>query len=958
MELRVQAHQSLAAIEGAIVRHWPDLALPGARWKLIGIHESIGSSIYLEDDYEGFMVEANRDLRGVQVPIMFEYQFWNVAQNRFYGILEPRTHANIGRGIGFMFRDIPGHECHAKPCFSNLNGSPLEAFAEYNIHGGDYIVVSGIDTARETVRLIGYWSAYASLQEIPLTQEFSRNTDLAMQTDVIPMEKCQRKAILLQRNMVKVYHDLQKATNVAALRQGTILAIASADGHDPQEVHPIRMTEVQWGIRRSFEFPLLLEALVISDMLEHSWAGTFVEVHRTVFVLSLPSTLNPLDQVILIRPPKVWVPEVSILAEFRVEGIGQDQELHGESEMIMVFINTPTSWDDLLRRLHLDREYGEYDCLVSLNDRVLYKNEQGVHALDGDVVRVWYSMSQRQNDTAINVLIPQQHGPEHEGQGQQSRVNQSPAQDAPTGEAMPQFLPGTLHHTLLWMVWMGNYLVSMWRTCRLRSRRYRQKNLFATSRTRARMKITGMRKGVWMKPWHCLVGLACCAAAFASEGSIRFGEALHPGPSLWIGTANPSRVTGKERQLAELPSGIWGITETHLSGVNQKASIRRIQHEARVHGRELHCVPGAPLPIRARSSTVGTWAGVITLSDCISRSVTCQWPNGEFNLGRAQVVHSCYGPFSVMGATVYGWPKSPTWPNALRDTNVLFDTVVKEIGLSRGGPRYIVGDFNHDLSTLRGWEVLQRAGWKDAQGLAHELWDQDYCMTYRNSSITDHILLSPELVVLVKEVKSWNWFADHLGLGVCIEVPVIKAKQRVWPLPAEIPWESVNYEAWRQADHVIPYEDNLWIDHRVEQWARSYENSFDGYMKTAIGTLPTSCRGRCQRHDPVHREVDCPLIKPSRPGEVQLKTDLVGRAVQRWFQQLRRIQSMVHAKKADKNTPDAVEYRSSLWRAIRKAKGFDGAFEDWWTRRPTQLAGLSNSFPTEPPALDFCNDLL
>lgn len=311
-----------------------------------------------------------------------------------------------------------------------------------------------------------------------------------------------------------------------------------------------------------------------------------------------------------------------------------------------------------------------------------------------------------------------------------------------------------------------------------------------------------------------------------------------------------------------------------------------------------------------------------------------------------------------MGATVYGWPKSPTWPNALGDTNVLFDTVVKEIGLSRGGPRYIVGDFNHDLSTLRGWEVLQRAGWKDAQGLAHELWDQDYCMTYRNSSITNHILLSPELVVLVKEVKSWNWFADHLGLGVCIEVPVIKAKQRVWPLPAEIPWESVNYEAWRQADHVIPYEDNLWIDHRVEQWARSYENSFDGYMKTAIGTLPTSCRGRCQRHDPVHREVDCPLIKPSRPGEVQLKTDLVGRAVQRWFQQLRRIQSMVHAKKADKNTPDAVEYRSSLWRAIRKAKGFDGAFEDWWTRRPTQLAGLSNSFPTEPPALDFCNDLL
>ena len=84
------------------------------------------------------------------------------------------------------------------------------------------------------------------------------------------------------------------------------------------------------------------------------------------------------------------------------------------------------------------------------------------------------------------------------------------------------------------------------------------------------------------------------------------------------------------------------------------------------------------------------------------------------------------------------------------------------------------------------------------------------------------------------------------------------------------------------------------------------ENSFDGFMDTSIGHLPTSCRGRCQQKDPVVRAVDSPLLKPSRPGEVQIKTDFVGRAVHRWFQQLRRLQSMVHAKNADKNTP-AVE---------------------------------------------------
>lgn len=53
-----------------------------------------------------------------------------------------------------------------------------------------------------------------------------------------------------------------------------------------------------------------------------------------------------------------------------------------------------------------------------------------------------------------------------------------------------------------------------------------------------------------------------------------------------------------------------------------------------------------------------------------------------------------------MRATMYGWPKSPTWPNALRDTNLLFDNLVRELGMSRGGPRYILGDFNMTLTHL------------------------------------------------------------------------------------------------------------------------------------------------------------------------------------------------------------------------------------------------------------------
>ena len=293
-------------------------------------------------------------------------------------------------------------------------------------------------------------------------------------------------------------------------------------------------------------------------------------------------------------------------------------------------------------------------------------------------------------------------------------------------------------------------------------------------------------------------------------GAIRFGEASHPGPRFWIGTVNPSGMAGKERQFAELPEGTWGVTETHLSGVNQKATIRKIQHEARISGRTLQCAPGAPLPIRARSSYSGTWSGVLTLSDWTLRSVKCMWPHGEHNLGRAQVVQCSYGPFCMTGATIYGWPKSPTWPNALRDTNSLFDTVVQEIGMSRGGPRYILGDFNHDLDALRGWEVLQRAGWRDVQQLAHELWGQDYCMTYRDSSITDHVLISPELIPLLVEVRCWNWFADHMGLGACLDVPIVKLQQSAWPLPAEIPWHAVPIWRLETSTPFSPTNERFW----------------------------------------------------------------------------------------------------------------------------------------------------
>ena len=72
--------------------------------------------------------------------------------------------------------------------------------------------------------------------------------------------------------MATTYSKLSESAHGEVLRQGTILCIAAASRYAAGEDFPVKMTELQWGERPSFEFPLLLEALIEAEMLEHNWA--------------------------------------------------------------------------------------------------------------------------------------------------------------------------------------------------------------------------------------------------------------------------------------------------------------------------------------------------------------------------------------------------------------------------------------------------------------------------------------------------------------------------------------------------------------------------------------------------------------------------------------------------------------------------------------------------------------
>eukprot|EP00435_Cladocopium_sp_Y103_P014903 s4607_g3.t1 len=67
--------------------------------------------------------------------------------------------------------------------------------------------------------------------------------------------------------------------------------------------------------------------------------------------------------------------------------------------------------------------------------------------------------------------------------------------------------------------------------------------------------------------------------------------------------------------------------------------------------------------------------------------------------------------------------------------------------------------------------------------------------------------------------------------------------------------------------------------------------------------------------------------------------------------QLRRMQSMLHALRAGKQTWDAIIYRTELWQAIRKARGFEGGFSKWWLTRSIQCQGSPVEIPQFVPSL-------
>ena len=446
----------------------------------------------------------------------------------------------------------------------------------------------------------------------------------------------------------------------------------------------------------------------------------------------------------------------------------------------------------------------------------------------------------------------------------------------------------------------------------------------------------------------------------------RVGEALHPGPLLssmtctslpstdqsnWVrlGTTNPSGMRQKEVLAVEQGCGVWGYAETQLSATTRKTSSQILKNLAMQINRNLRVYTGADVKTRHNSSWAGSWSGVMTTSDFPSQVVHLPWPPDVYNSGRVLTTRHVINQVPLLHTTIYGFPRGPTWPKALELTQKMLSTITVEIVLGSRGPRVVVGDYNVSPSELSEFRVWERHGWRSLQDFMADFYGWEVQPTSKHSCQRDLIWLSPEALLMVRAIHLHDVFAEHASLSVDLEFPLGPITLRTWPKPRQIPWDQVK-DPWAPSFADRPRGDHDATTRYAGIFA-DFESSLDGHLqREGPSSLTKLERGRAQQLGPMVAPQSATCPKPSRPGEVVMRNNLLGMEVLRWFRQLRRLESMKHLLAAGKCTPAAETYRLELWSTILRAPGFAGGFPHWWhLNRNCGVEGAPDTLPRTIP---------
>ena len=369
----------------------------------------------------------------------------------------------------------------------------------------------------------------------------------------------------------------------------------------------------------------------------------------------------------------------------------------------------------------------------------------------------------------------------------------------------------------------------------------------------------------------------------------------------------------------------------------------------------LRFCPGAPAPPRVENSDSGKWTGVLAFADYPLRSLNISWRGEEYNCGRIVAYTAFVNNFPITGATIYGAARSPTFLDPFKITHDILQTATEEIVDGMSGPRFLAGDFNTHAYQMPQSSYWLSMGWRELQIHANETWAYPIRNTCKDATVRDFIWVSPELLALLVDVEVLpHVFPDHAALFGRFRCPSNQKLLRYWHYPQVIPWQHVQTTSWQET-MTQTHEPFAWGDDLTKsfaKWSDSTERSLHGFVSTDDTRLPVGCRGRGRRDQTRLGKAQLPVMRPARPGEVTASSSLCAMPVQRWYKQLRRLQSLLHGLRNGAVTSGAFSYQTMCWKAIRHSSGFYGGFSQWWPSRKIRLQGSPLQLPTFCPTLE------
>ena len=372
-------------------------------------------------------------------------------------------------------------------------------------------------------------------------------------------------------------------------------------------------------------------------------------------------------------------------------------------------------------------------------------------------------------------------------------------------------------------------------------------------------------------------------------GTIRYGEATHPGPPLGnvltVGVNNPGGLRQKEQSLLELGPGIWSLAETQLSATTFKTSSQILRKEARLQNREVRLHGGSPAPLRVGSSWAGSWTGFAVLADVPTATLDIPWPNEHWTSGRVLITRHWANQLPISIGTFYGFAQGPTWPRARQLSDQLLETFTTEMVLGMTGVRLIMGDFNQEPEQLTQHHIWMRHGWRNAQHLAEHLLHHQIVPTCKGVNERDQIWLSPEAISLLRGLRVFDHFLDHSTIALQLQVPRADCSVQKWPRPARIPWHDIDVAHW-EPTQVHSWDSSQHPTEFLQKWAQGFEFSLAQHAATQGIAIPPRCQGRAARLQPTKQQLTTPTCRPSREGEVRMTNSLAGTATRLWFKQL------------------------------------------------------------------------